>query len=54
MHRETLQTLKTVSIAGRHTKIEMPDAALVGERGNAFYDVRDGEQPSQNDAGDSV
>ena len=24
MHRETLQTLKAVSVAGRHTKIEMP------------------------------
>jgi len=50
MHRETLHTLKAVSVAGRHTRIEMPDAASAGEKGSAFYDTQDNEQRPQNDA----
>jgi len=46
MHRETLQTLKAVSVAGRHTKIEMADPSA-GEQGSAFYDVKDSEQNRQ-------
>jgi hypothetical protein len=49
MHRETLHTLKAVSVAGRHTKIEMPDAAPTGEKGSAFYEAQDSEQRPQND-----
>lgn len=48
MHRETLHTLKAVSVAGRHTRIEMPDAAKSEEQGSAFYDVHDnGQRPSR-------
>ena len=52
MHRETLHTLKAVSVAGRHTKIEMPEAPPTEEQGSAFYDVRDSEhRPSNDDRG---
>lgn len=38
MHRETLQALKAVAVAGRHTKIELPTAN--GEvQDDSFYDV---------------
>jgi len=50
MHRETLHTLKAVSVAGRHTRIEMPDAASAGEKGSAFYDAQDSEQRPHDDA----
>ena len=53
MHRETLHTLKAVSVAGRHTRIEMPDASA-GEEGSAFYDVRDSEHRPQDDTPDGV
>ena len=48
MHRETLHTLKAVSVAGRHTKIEMPDPSA-RERGSAFNDVRDIEKKPPDD-----
>ena len=52
MHRETLHTLKAVSVAGRHTRIEMPDASTSEEKGGAFYDVRDNEhRPPNGDHG---
>ena len=44
MHRETLQTLRAVSVAGRHTRIEMPEHAASGEQSGAFYDVDASEQ----------
>jgi hypothetical protein len=50
MHRETLHTLKAVSVAGRHTRIEMPDAARSDQQGSTFYDVRDNEQYPPDDA----
>ena len=54
MHRETLHTLKAVSVAGRHTKIEMPEAPPAEEQGSAFYDVRDSEHRPSNDDGGGV
>lgn len=53
MHRETLHTLKAVSVAGRHTKIEMSDPSAQ-EKGSAVYDVQDSEQRSHSDAFGSV
>jgi len=49
MHRETLHTLKAVSVAGRHTRIEMPDAAPANEQGSTFYDAQDNEQRPHGD-----
>ena len=54
MHRETLHTLKAVSVAGRHTKIEMGDTVNSDEKGSAFRDITDDEQPPQNDRFDGV
>jgi len=54
MHRETLQTLKAVSVAGRHTRIEMPDAASGAPQGSAFYDAHDGEQRPPDNAARGV
>ena len=54
MHRETLHTLKAVSVAGRHTKIEMGDTAKPNEQGSDFRDITDDEQPPQNDGFDGV
>jgi len=48
MHRETLQTLKAVSVAGRHTKIEMPEASAVGQPQPNFHGARDVEHRPQN------
>ena len=48
MHRETLHTLKAVSVAGRHTRIEMSDPSAE-EKGSAVYDVRDSEHRPQAD-----
>ena len=53
MHRETLHTLKAVSVAGRHTRIEMPGASA-GKKGSEFYDAQDGENRPQPDRPDSV
>ena len=53
MHRETLHTLKAVSVAGRHTKIEMPDPKA-SEQGSDFYDVNDSEHRPRNRAFDDV
>lgn len=52
MHRETLQTLKAVSVAGRHTKIELPGDHRPGEGSGMFRDVAGSEQdnsPFNND-----
>lgn len=54
MHRETLHTLKAVSVAGRHTRIEVPDVAREGRQGSDFFDVRDGEQPQTEDPSNGV
>ncbi len=54
MHRETLQTLKAVSVAGRHTKIEMPDASPVGEAQTNFHGARDSEHRPQSGGFDGV
>ena len=43
MHRETLQTLKAVAVAGRHTKIEMPGDSILEERSGTYRDVTDSE-----------
>lgn len=48
MHRETLHTLKAVSVAGRHTRIEMSDPSA-DEKGGPVYDVRDSEHHPQAD-----
>jgi hypothetical protein len=53
MHRETLHTLKAVSVAGRHTKIEMPDPST-SEQGSDYYDVKESEHRPQNRAVDDV
>lgn len=54
MHRETLQTLKAVSVAGRHTKIEMPDASPVGEPKPNFHGARASEHQPHNGGMDGV
>lgn len=54
MHRETLQTLKAVAVAGRHTKIELPGNAPAGEGSDLFRDVPDSEQGGQRFADDGV
>ncbi len=54
MHRETLQTLKAVSVAGRHTKIEMPEASTVGQPHPNFHGARDVEHRPQNGGVDGV
>lgn len=53
MHRETLHTLKAVSVAGRHTRIEMPDATPA-EQGSTYYEARDSEQRPPIDGVDDV
>lgn len=53
MHRETLHTLKAVSVAGRHTKIEMPDPNT-SEQGSDFYDVKNSEHRPQSGRFDGV
>lgn len=53
MHRETLHTLKAVSVAGRHTKIEMPDPNSSEQRSD-FYDVKDSEHRPQSGRFDGV
>jgi len=54
MHRETLHTLKAVSVAGRHTKIEMPKTPSTEEQGSAFYDMRNNEHRPSDDTLDGV
>jgi hypothetical protein len=54
MHRETLQTLKAVAVAGRHTKIELPGAAKPGERDDLFRDVTESEQAGPDHAAGGV
>lgn len=50
MHRETLQTLKAVSVAGRHTKIEMPPGQGDGAPLNPMRDAQSGElEPADSD-----
>lgn len=50
MHRETLHTLKAVSVAGRHTRIEMPNTEHARQNESTFYDTTDSEQRPDNDA----
>jgi hypothetical protein len=54
MHRETLQTLKAVAVAGRHTKIELPGAPHSGEGSDMFRDVTDNEQAGPRFGQDDV
>ncbi|WIY23872.1 hypothetical protein [Parasedimentitalea psychrophila] len=54
MHRETLQTLKAVSVAGRHTKIEMPDVSQVGEPKPNFHGARASEHHPHSGRMDGV
>ena len=54
MHRETLQTLKAVSVAGRHTKIELPGDQHPEEGSGMFRDVTDIEQDDPPFRSDSV
>lgn len=54
MHRETLQTLKAVSLAGRYTKVELPGNHAAGEGSEMFRDVTESEQGDQRFPEDRV
>ena len=54
MHRETLQTLKAVSVAGRHTKIEMPPGQGDGAPLSPMRDAQSGEVDLTNSGPDGV
>ncbi len=54
MHKETLHTLKAVSVAGRHTKIEMPLAQGGGAPQNPMRDAQSGEASTKNSEPDGV